>query len=187
MMERFIKKCLETDQSISAWFALQSNRWLHTLLTSVSYSGSFAVISIIGICFLVIGWLTGQFTGRNTGFDPAVRLTLLILVLELIDMAVIIGLRSVTRRKRPVDLDRRIWFDVWNIYSFPSHHASRAFMIATVLGMAHTAGMPFLYFMASLIGFSRIYLLKHYLSDVIIGAVLGVFIGSIAVSMQSLF
>ena len=62
-------------------------------------------------------------------------------------------------------------------HSFPSGHTSTAFAIFTILAIAYPKkGVPFLGAMlAVLVGISRIYLGQHYLSDVVTGAIIGLF------------
>jgi membrane-associated phospholipid phosphatase len=62
-------------------------------------------------------------------------------------------------------------------HSFPSGHTSTAFAIFTILAIAYPKkGVPFLgAIFAVLVGISRIYLGQHYLSDVVTGAIIGLF------------
>jgi membrane-associated phospholipid phosphatase len=68
--------------------------------------------------------------------------------------------------------------DASDSLSFPSGHASSAFALATVAQKHYgwKIGVPS-YLAASAIGFSRIERNKHYLSDVLAGATLGVIAG----------
>ncbi len=63
-------------------------------------------------------------------------------------------------------------------YGFPSYHAASSFAIAGVIDeyYGHRAGIP-AFALAGLIGWSRIDLRAHDLSDVVFGAVLGTVIG----------
>lgn len=58
--------------------------------------------------------------------------------------------------------------------SFPSGHASTAFTTAAVAGYYFRKWMVPALFLASIAGLSRIYLLVHYPSDVLAGAVIGI-------------
>ncbi len=58
--------------------------------------------------------------------------------------------------------------------SFPSSHAANAFALASVLTARwRRAGAP-LFLLAGLVAFSRMYLNRHFLSDVVVGALIGV-------------
>ena len=57
--------------------------------------------------------------------------------------------------------------------ALPSGHTSNAFTLATILGKQHPKlRIPF-YIGAGVIGISRVYLGRHYLSDVLAGAAIG--------------
>lgn len=66
-------------------------------------------------------------------------------------------------------------------HGFVSSHAANFFGLATLIGMAlspaHPRALYWLYLWAALIGYSRIYLGKHYPADVVGGALLGILIG----------
>jgi undecaprenyl-diphosphatase len=58
--------------------------------------------------------------------------------------------------------------------SFPSSHAANAFAVAWVLGARWRRGIPLFVALALLVAFSRMYLNRHFLSDVVVGALIGV-------------
>ncbi len=74
-------------------------------------------------------------------------------------------------------------------HSFPSGHTSTAFAIFTILAIAYPKkGVPFLGAMlAVLVGISRIYLGQHYLNDVVIGAIIGLFTSLTVVHFYALY
>lgn len=57
--------------------------------------------------------------------------------------------------------------------SFPSSHAANAFTLAWVLGARWRRIWPAFLGVAVLVAFSRLYLGRHYLSDIVAGALLG--------------
>ena len=78
------------------------------------------------------------------------------------------GLKRVTHRSRP-DGDRNP-----SNASFPSSHAANAFSIAWVFSRRWRSWTPAFILFAVTVGFSRIYLNRHFLSDVLCAAVIGV-------------
>ncbi|MDJ0651754.1 MAG: phosphatase PAP2 family protein [Simkaniaceae bacterium] len=63
-------------------------------------------------------------------------------------------------------------------HSFPSGHALTAFTLATSLSFIFPRCPILFYFLATLLSLSRLFLLNHYLSDVIATAAIGVIIAS---------
>ncbi|MGH7742830.1 MAG: phosphatase PAP2 family protein [Candidatus Eiseniibacteriota bacterium] len=57
--------------------------------------------------------------------------------------------------------------------SFPSSHAANMFALAVVLGRRWRRALPGALLLAAAVAYSRVYLNRHYLSDVLAGAVLG--------------
>lgn len=74
-------------------------------------------------------------------------------------------------------------FDIWN-YSFPSFQAMLAFCALPILSKEYPKLKYFWIAFASLIGFSRIYFGLHFLSDVVVGAFLGLLIGMFIVQKE---
>jgi len=68
-------------------------------------------------------------------------------------------------------------------FSFPSNHTATAFMAATILSEFFGSWRKVLFFVAALVGYSRIYLGVHFLSDVIAGAIVGILIGRAILSI----
>jgi undecaprenyl-diphosphatase len=57
--------------------------------------------------------------------------------------------------------------------SFPSSHAANAFALAVILSRRWRRGWPVFLALGLLVAYSRIYLDRHYLSDVLVGAAIG--------------
>ena len=86
------------------------------------------------------------------------------------NLAVTFVLKHICRRQRPGKQD---------YHSFPSGHTSTSFVVAATLQQIYgnSVGIP-AYIIASLTGYQRIYDNKHWLSDVLTGALLGTLIGN---------
>lgn len=68
-------------------------------------------------------------------------------------------------------------------YSFPSGHTASSFSVVTVVVLCRCPAyvtIPIL-LVATLIGFSRVYLRVHYLTDVVVGMLLGIVCGAVSV------
>ncbi|MDG1720006.1 MAG: phosphatase PAP2 family protein [Bacteroidia bacterium] len=66
--------------------------------------------------------------------------------------------------------------------SFPSGHTTAVFTFITVLaiGLKRSWIQLLMPFLGSLVAFSRIYLGQHFLMDVVVGAILGIFIATLS-------
>jgi len=159
---------METDRIISQYFSSHNNRWLRGAFRALTYLGTGAVWIILYALFLI--FLQDHFT----------QLLLTLILAEIIGLFTIIILRYMTKRKRPIIHYKYFSLTPWNRYSFPSHHTLRSFIIAVIVGTDYPGLFPFLLIMAATISFSRIYLSKHYLSDVLAGALLGILLAMVS-------
>ncbi len=79
---------------------------------------------------------------------------------------------------------------VYGYDTFPSGHTATAFALAALLALTFNKRLylSFLLFIsASLVAFSRVYLMQHFFIDVYIGAIIGVLCGLITVKILELF
>jgi undecaprenyl-diphosphatase len=99
-------------------------------------------------------------------------------------------LKRALRRRRPSQYNGNPFFAgapekllVFDQFSFPSGHTMNAFALGSVLVPACPAlALPVL-LMAGSIGASRVVLGRHFLSDVLVGALFGLFIGGAAYAL----
>jgi membrane-associated phospholipid phosphatase len=128
-------------------------------------SGCLAVVAGSSLALLGLSQTVGGDRFRAAAYDT----TQAVLVNSLYTFA----LKSTTHRTRPDGSDR---------LSFPSGHTSNAFAIATVWSKQYgiKAAVPG-YFLASMVGVSRMAGQRHHLSDVVAGATLGYLVGSTVV------
>ncbi len=114
-------------------------------------------------------------------FRPGIwrwRATILAIA-TVITATLVLGLKFLVRRPRP----EGEWGDIYrktDPHSFPSGHASRTAMLATLaigLGPAWFAALLLIW--APLVSLARVAMGVHYLSDVVVGMGVGVVMGTI--------
>ena len=84
--------------------------------------------------------------------------------------AICLILKSMIARPRPSEFTALI---ALTVHSFPSLHASASFTAVPILDLEFPMFTWFWILFAVIVGFSRIYLNVHYLSDVVGGALIG--------------
>ena len=89
---------------------------------------------------------------------------------------VLTGIRAVVNRPRPLELNSG-----WQNSSFPSNHTTSYFAAATVYALKFPRLAPVLGVAGTLVALSRVYLGKHWPSDVLAGAAIGTGAGLLAV------
>ena len=84
-------------------------------------------------------------------------------------------LKHILRRTRPFTTiqDFQLLITAPSSYSFPSGHTGSSFAVAGVLGSKLKKSRFYVYALAILIAFSRLYLYVHYPSDILAGIILG--------------
>jgi undecaprenyl-diphosphatase len=133
---------------------------------------------LVGIVLL---WLLGGKQEKYYAFNLAAGLGFLAVF--------VLGLKFLIRRPRP----EGEWGQVYRItdpHSFPSGHAARAMAVAAmaILDDRLPLGLRvFLVVWAFLVGYSRIALRLHYLSDVVVGWVIGVVSGLLTPVLVGIF
>jgi len=59
-------------------------------------------------------------------------------------------------------------------WSMPSNHAANSFAFAMILALFYKRYRMWYFFIAFLVGYSRVYVVKHYPFDIIIGMIYGI-------------
>lgn len=97
-------------------------------------------------------------------------------------------LKRLIGRERPCATETHCWSDLLppDRFSFPSGHTITAFAITFSLGLYYPTLLAGLIFCALSVAASRVILGLHYLSDVIVGIVIGIAIGYGACSYRGL-
>ena len=136
----------------------------------------------------------GQFLGNRLGSILLValvivlawhrwkRAALLAVVACLTQSAIVELIKALTGRPRPIVTEEDgitpgFYGPGFDGNAFPSGHATFAFTLATVAAAFFPRARKPIYALAAFIAISRVMLDKHYLSDVVAGAVLGYAIG----------
>lgn len=153
---------LRMDRSLQQWVAVHQRPFVKR---------SFQMATLFGSGYF---W-TGIYAAMILfGTRPWCILAASMIAAELLGLLVIIVCRSVFKRKRPSSSIRFLIRFPWSQNSFPSHHALRASFLSILIGMNAPWLLGVFLGMAIVISASRIYLEKHYLSDVLAGMMAGI-------------
>jgi membrane-associated phospholipid phosphatase len=130
---------------------------------------------VIGSTYVILGTATATYiAGRHLKWPRLQHLGMDEIEATILAEGFSEGLKLAVRRDRPVQVDG----NQSSTYSFPSGHATLTFAAATVLQqhLGYKAGLP-TYLVASYVAASRLHDNRHFASDVVFGAALGVTIG----------
>lgn len=103
------------------------------------------------------------------------RLGLAVLLANALSHAAVQVLKRTVVRARPCDVGGRplALVDLPDPFSFPSGHTAAATAVAVSVALAQPVLTPLVVPLAALVGHSRVRLRVHYVSDVVVGAALG--------------
>jgi undecaprenyl-diphosphatase len=129
---------------------------------------------------LIALWISGATFWKEWAVVQFGSISVLVVVVLLIKFRV--------RRQRPEGEWGRIYRNT-DPHSFPSGHAARAFLIATIAAGLGPGGVAVaLWIWAPLVALARVAMGVHYLSDVVAGALLGVLVAMVGLQVyQPLF
>lgn len=147
---------------IEALHGFISSPFADRLAVAVSFLGNGGMVWILAIVVLLLSPKT-----RKAGIAAAVALAA--------EAVICSCLKIVIARPRPFDIDRSIELLIAppSDYSFPSGHTASSFACASAIRYAGLRYSVPAFILASMIAFSRIYLLVHYPSDILGGVILG--------------
>ena len=146
-------------------------RWIRFWMLAATRMGDGWIWYSLGAMLLAFGGMRGYSAVGAAGSAA------------ILGICVFKGLKAVSRRPRPCQLQPHCWATILppDQFSFPSGHTMTAFSIALVVTYFYpTLEWP-LYFLAFSIALSRIVLGMHFLSDVLAGALLGSALGVAAI------
>jgi undecaprenyl-diphosphatase len=169
-----MQKILTWDANITARLRIaEKPGWLRRFAKLLAHSGD-SWFWILGL--VIVGWLgTPYWRWRMITFGIGVLVTAVLVLI----------VKFTVRRRRP----EGDWGEIYRStdpHSFPSGHAARAFLLAT---MAVVIGEPVwfavvLVIWAPLVALARIAMGVHYFSDVFVGGLFGIFMGWIVASVR---
>lgn len=145
------------DESVQA--AIQGAR-------TPAMEGPMRALTDIGRPVVVFGGLLLVAAFDAAAGPPTARIALIALIPT--NLAVE-GIKRATGRARP-DGDRKR-----SNSSLPSSHAANAFALAFVLARRYRRAAAVFVLLAAAVAFSRMYLNRHFFSDVVVGAAIGTF------------
>lgn len=157
-----LDRLLELDRTLSARLTYRRAGFWRGLLSILAHTGD-------GVIWIAVGtalWLGGQ---RNL----ALREGLIVFGL----IAIIAGLKILFRRRRPSTEGLQLYFK-FDAHSFPSGHAARTAALAVVFGAFDPAWGAALGVWAVSVMLARVALGVHYLSDITVGALVGLVVGA---------
>ncbi|MGF1801770.1 phosphatase PAP2 family protein [Vibrio gigantis] len=143
-----------------------------TLSKAVSHTGDGPLYVLIAL----IALLTDSYAGRD--------FLLVGLTAFAIELPIYWFAKNTLKRRRPAEFSSLLHSHIVpsDKYSLPSGHSAAAFVMATLIGHFYPSLYLFSLVWATAIAGSRILLGVHFLTDVLIGAALGIACTSLAIS-----
>jgi undecaprenyl-diphosphatase len=138
-------------------------KWIRLAAIAATRAGDGWLWYLTGLCVLLFGG-DARLTAIAAAGSAAV-----------VGVGIFISLKKVSGRKRPCEIEPHCWAHLLppDQFSFPSGHTITAFAVAVTLSVFYPVLTAALLFCALCIASSRILLGMHFLSDVVVGALLG--------------
>jgi undecaprenyl-diphosphatase len=155
----------------SRWYRQIHERWYSSSLDPVMKGATKAGEQEVGLTLCLVGTTFGREREKDSAKLAFAALAGSSLMVQ--------GLKGAVNRNRPDGEEASRWNS-----SFPSGHAGGAFALATVTAARYKKLAVPAYLGATIIGVSRIYLGRHYPSDVAGGAALGIASGLLVIKFQ---
>jgi membrane-associated phospholipid phosphatase len=157
------------DQTVSVWISAHQSHALKGVMKNVSRFGDWLEHFVLGLLLLAIAWRRGNRKWMCVFLSMLIALSLAGLAARAIKIS--------TGRARPSVKTEHVWNGPQlssRFHAFPSGHvASSSAFFGVLLFVSWRIGLVCLS-IPIVIGFSRIYIGAHYLSDVLFAAILGI-------------
>lgn len=166
---------LQADLVVKVWAASVAHPGGKQVAGWITLLGSGAFDGAVALGLLSVGYLTGRrllMRAGGTGLGAVGGGGVLVQL----------GKRTICRARPRFTDAGSFWngpclFDSFHYLSFPSGHTTTAFALAVVLAHFFPGGRALWFLLAVLVGLSRLYLVEHFLADVVAGAGLGFAVG----------
>jgi undecaprenyl-diphosphatase len=138
-------------------------RWIRLSSIAATRAGDGWLWYTLGLFILLFGG-DGKLTAIAAAGSAAI-----------VGIGLFVSLKKISGRKRPCEIEPHVWANLLppDRFSFPSGHTITAFAVAITIGMFYPVLIAPLLLCALVIATSRILLGMHFLSDVLVGALLG--------------
>ena len=167
------------DRALLSWLEGMRTDVLTDLMLAISWLGSWPTVLLVSVvaALLVDRWSRTR-----------LRTTVTMLFALVTQLVIVQGLKTAFGRSRPSNVEA---LTTTSDASFPSGHASAAAAVMVVLWLAVSTARPQWRVPAGIIAFlgialmcvSRMYLGVHYLSDVIVGSLVGAAVAAAATAL----
>jgi undecaprenyl-diphosphatase len=151
--------------------------WLDPVFIGLS------VIGYFGLVWIALAAPVAYLAKKNVAFSVALTAAC-VWTADLLAL----GLKTAIGRARPFEaiprMDPLIGATVGQ--SMPSGHAATSFAGAVILTYLLPRGAPLFFLLAAAIAFSRVYVGVHFMSDVLVGALLGAAVGLLGIGLLRL-
>ena len=156
------------DASVQRWAAQVQNTIADTVVGVLNPIGSGVTLLIVCIGLAILC--------RTLGCERACAAAWLSALAFVVAGITEYALKRLVGRPRPT---AGVTPAVLELDSFPSGHATSVFAVATVLAGFYPRLRWPLYMLAAAIAIGRVYLARHYLSDIVAGALIGLVVASL--------
>ena len=145
----------------------EAPRWVRLYVLSATRGGDGWLWYAMGLAIALLGGRTRFEAMGAAGLASALSILLFL------------GLKRLTGRRRPCQIEPHCWATLLppDQFSFPSGHTITAFAFTLAVGSFYPHLIGVLLFCALSVATSRIVLGMHFLSDVVVGAILGAGLG----------
>jgi membrane-associated phospholipid phosphatase len=163
------------DHSVMAWLAVHTDARLAALASKIGYWTQLPRLPLYAITVVALaGWRYRRPDWLNAALAAAVAAIAAGLFADVI--------KVIVSRPRPVASlpDAFYWFKMgWDYQSFPSGHAAHCCAVAAALCLAVPRCGPLFLFAAAASAWARLYIGRHYPTDLLVGAWIGIVAGAI--------